>query len=31
VGRLSTDWKNAVNLLLRRPRQLDPHNPWRDQ
>jgi hypothetical protein len=31
AGRLSSDWKNAVNLLLRRPRQLDPHNPWRDQ
>ena len=31
VGRLSNDWKNAVNLLLRRPRQLDPHNPWRNQ
>jgi hypothetical protein len=31
AGRLSSDWKNAVNLLLRRPRQLDPHNPWREQ
>jgi hypothetical protein len=31
AGRLSNDWKNAVNLLLRHPRQLDPHNPWRDQ
>jgi hypothetical protein len=31
AGRLPNDWKNAVNLLLRRPRQLDPHNPWRDQ
>jgi hypothetical protein len=30
VGRLSSDWKNAVNLLLRHPRQLDPHNPWRE-
>jgi hypothetical protein len=31
AGRLSTDWKNAVNLLLRHPRQLDPHNPWRGE
>jgi hypothetical protein len=31
AGRLSSDWRNAVNLLLRHPRQLDPHNPWRDQ
>jgi hypothetical protein len=31
VGRLSSDWKNAVNLLLRHPRQLDPHNPWRGE
>lgn len=31
AGRLSSDWKNAVNLLLRRPRQLDPHNPWRGE
>ena len=31
AGRLSNDWRNAVNLLLRRPRQLDPHNPWREQ
>jgi hypothetical protein len=30
VGRLSPDWNNAVNLLLRKPRPLDPHNPWRE-
>lgn len=31
TGRLSSDWRNAVNLLLRHPRQLDPHNPWRGE
>jgi TolA-binding protein len=31
AGRLSSEWRNAVNLLLRHPRPLDPHNPWRDQ
>ena len=30
VGRLSTDWNNALNLLLRQPRPLDRRNPWRE-
>ena|SRR6188508_1599294 len=29
-GRLSPEWKHAVNVLLRRERQLDPQNPWRE-
>lgn len=28
--RLSPDWSAAVNVLLRRERQLDPQNPWRE-
>ena len=28
-GRLSPEMNTAVNLLLRRERQLDPQNPWR--
>jgi hypothetical protein len=31
VGKLTPEWKSALNLLLRRERQLDPHNPWRDE
>jgi hypothetical protein len=29
--KMSPEWNAAVNVLLRRDRQLDPHNPWRDQ
>lgn len=30
-GRLSPEWNAALNVLLRRERELDPHNPWRDR
>jgi hypothetical protein len=29
-GRLTSDQSAAVQVLLRRERALDPHNPWRD-
>jgi hypothetical protein len=29
-GRVSGEWNAALNVLLRRDRPLDPHNPWRD-
>lgn len=28
-GRVSSEWNGALNVLLRRERSLDPHNPWR--
>jgi hypothetical protein len=28
-GRLSPEWHAALNVLVRRERELDPHNPWR--
>lgn len=28
---LSPAWNGALNVILRRERELDPHNPWRDQ
>ena len=30
IGRLPADWNSAVNILLRRQRELDPRNPWRE-
>lgn len=30
-GKLSPERNAAINVLLRRERQLDPHNPWRQQ
>jgi hypothetical protein len=29
-GGLPTEWRSALNLLLRRERELDPHNPWQE-
>jgi len=28
---LSPAWNGALNVILRRERELDPHNPWREQ
>lgn len=30
-GRMSSEWNAALNVVLRRDRPLDPHNPWREQ
>jgi hypothetical protein len=29
--RLSSAWNGALNVILRRDRELDPHNPWRQE
>ena len=29
--RLSSAWNGALNVILRPERELDPHNPWREQ